>query len=44
MGEVVSGQPKIAREAGWLYYVDKDGWVSKAKMVHHGRVKKCENV
>lgn len=30
----------IKKENGWLYYVDKDGDISRAKMVRGGRKKK----
>lgn len=30
----------IKKEAGYLYFVDKDGDVSRAKMVHGRREKK----
>ena len=36
MGQRV-GKEKVHREKGYLYYVDKEGYISKAKMQHGGR-------
>lgn len=32
----------ITKEEGYLYFVDKDGDISKAQMVHSGRKKKSK--
>jgi len=34
----------IKKEAGYLYYVDKDGDVARAKMVRGGKKKKAKKV
>lgn len=38
MGEKIA-KVGVKKEAGYLYYVDKDGDVSRAKMAHNGRGK-----
>jgi len=39
MSEIVL-RNAVKRESGWLYFVDKDGNVARAKMQHKGRTKK----
>ena len=32
----------IEREKGWLYFIDKEGDISRVEMQHKGRVKKSK--
>lgn len=41
MGEVII-KNAVKREQGYLYYIDSEGNVCRAKMVHHGRKKKSK--
>jgi len=43
MGEIVI-EKAVERESGYLYYVDGQGNVCRAKMRRTGRRKKVENV
>jgi hypothetical protein len=38
MGERI-GTEKIAKELGYLYYIDTEGYACRAKMKHEGRIK-----
>lgn len=40
MGKRISGAKKIKREAGYLYYIDSEGYPARAKMKRGGKKRK----